>query len=49
MEIGFGLDYIHGGVVRGRWLAGTPEPSFWTGLKVNDRNCRAIDMWRCAR
>lgn len=32
-----------------RWVEGTPEKSFWTGLKTNDRAVLAVTSYRCER
>ena len=29
------------------WVAGAPEPSFWTGLKTKDRTVFWVTTWRC--
>ncbi len=50
MQEGFTLDIGHGGA-RGvsRWIAGSPEPSFWMGTKINDKEQHPIQSYRCTR
>lgn len=48
MEEGFVLDVTHGGQFVSRWVAGKPEPSFWTGTKVRDKEQHQIQTFRCA-
>lgn len=30
------------------WVEGEPEPSFWSGLKTNDRDAFNVQAFRCA-
>jgi hypothetical protein len=32
-----------------RWVEGAPEKSFWTGLKMNDRDVLPVTTYRCER
>lgn len=41
------MDVTHGGVGVARWVAGQPEPSFWTGTKVRDKEQRRLTTYRC--
>ena len=41
------MDVTHGGVMAARWVAGKPEPSFWTGTKVRDKEQRTLTTYRC--
>jgi hypothetical protein len=47
MEEGFTMDATHGGVGVARWVAGAPEPSFWTGTKVFGKEQRRLTTYRC--
>ena len=49
MEEGFLMDATHGGVMVARWVAGQPEPSFWTGTKVRDKEQRTLTTYRCSQ
>ena len=30
-----------------RWVEGSPEKSFWTGLKIKDRDVMPVSTFRC--
>ena len=47
MEEGFIMDATYGGVGVARWVAGQPEPSFWRGTKVRDKEQRKLTTYRC--
>lgn len=47
MEPGYVLDYTYGGVGRTTWVAGTPEISRWTGLKLRGKAKIPITTFRC--
>ncbi len=47
MEEGFALDELHGGMKQGQWVAGIPEKSIWTGLKLKGRRKMPISAYRC--
>jgi hypothetical protein len=48
MEKGFLIDKDHSGVQQGRWVEGEPQSAWWrTGVKVSDKECRAVVVWRC--
>jgi hypothetical protein len=49
MEPGFPLDATYGGVCEAKWVPGTPEKSFWTGLKVDRDKLLSIVSMRCTR
>jgi hypothetical protein len=34
MEIGYVADGTHAGYAQQQWVPGSPEKSFWTGLKM---------------
>ena len=49
-RIGFVLDNAgEQGRQISSWIEGTPEPSFWAGLKLSDRKQIEIESWRCGR
>jgi len=56
LEPGFVADFQHGGTMNpSEWVAGTPQPSFWTGTWRGDRrypiqalrcrNCGHLEFW----
>jgi hypothetical protein len=49
MEPGFVIDKgMRGGSVSApEWAEGTPERSFWTGLKLGGRERHAVVTFRC--
>jgi hypothetical protein len=47
MESGWVADYTHGGIQRENWSPGEPQPSFWTGLKVERDQVIPITTLRC--
>ena len=47
MQEGFILDESHGGHLVSRWVAGKPEASFWMGTKVDGKELRHIQSFRC--
>ena len=48
MEQGFLLDHVqHSSGTVARWVEGTPEKSFWTGVKTKDREMREVVSYRC--
>ncbi len=49
MEQGFTLDLAHSAYRQAEWIAGAPEKSFWTGIKVKGKIRLPIVTWRCAR
>ena len=48
MEEGFMLDNTHGGYLASRWIKGAPEKSIWTGIKLKNKEQRAVSTFRCA-
>jgi hypothetical protein len=32
-----------------QWVGGAPEQSFWTGLRLSERDVLAVTTYRCAR
>jgi len=45
-----GQDMLKAGMRhQARWIAGPPEPNFWTGLKLSDRVVRLVYADRCPR
>jgi hypothetical protein len=47
MEEGFLLDEKRDGRGVARWIAGAPERSFWTGIKLSGRNQFEVTSYRC--
>ena len=50
MERGFVADKAHYSVPETqKWVEGPPERSFWTGLKMKDRDVLPVATYRCER
>jgi hypothetical protein len=49
MEAGFVIDQGHGTVTVANWVAGEPERSVWTGLKLRGRDKVPVTTYRCHR
>jgi hypothetical protein len=49
MVEGFILDMSHSGRFVSRWVAGLPEKSMWTGVKIKGKECRLVDTYRCVK
>lgn len=50
MDRGFILDAGNQNIPRvSRWVAGAPEKSFWSGLKLRERAVYSILTYRCSR
>ena len=50
MEPGFVADKGHYSVPdTQQWVEGTPERSFWSGLKLKDRQVLPVSTYRCER
>jgi len=47
MDAGFVVDKAHGRILQQEWVNGQPEPSFWTGLKIRDKQRFTIKTFRC--
>jgi len=47
MEAGFVADITQAGYLQQKWYRGRPEPSFWTGLKVDKEHAAAVTTLRC--
>lgn len=47
MQEGFVLDVSHGAQLVSHWVAGKPEPLFWSGTKVRDNEQHKIQTFRC--
>jgi hypothetical protein len=48
LEAGFIADYGHARTMKpSEWVAGTPQPSFWTGTWIGERR-HPIQAFRCA-
>ncbi|WP_294171369.1 hypothetical protein [uncultured Sphingomonas sp.] len=49
MAAGFVLDQTDSFYVVGKWIAGAPVKSIWTGLKLRGRDQHEITTFRCGR
>lgn len=50
MERGFVADKAHYSVpVTQEWVEGAPETSFWSGLKMKDRDILPVSTFRCEK
>jgi hypothetical protein len=49
MQEGFVLDHSHSSRLVASWVAGKPEKSFLTGVKVRGKELIATVTFRCAR
>lgn len=49
MVEGFILDETHGAHLVSRWVAGPPDPSFWTGTKIGGKERRKVKSYRCPK
>lgn len=50
MERGFVADKAHYSVPEiQKWVEGVPERSFWSGLKMKDRDVIPVSTYRCER
>ena len=49
MEEGFVVDRKKAASVPATWIAGPPENSFWTGVKMRGRRQRQIASYRCVQ
>ena len=48
MESGWVPDNTHAGLQRENWCPGEPQPSFWTGLKVEEKDIVIpVTTFRC--
>jgi hypothetical protein len=47
MESGWVADKTHTGLSQQNWSAGEPQPSFWTGLKVETNQVVPVTTLRC--
>ncbi|CAN5574846.1 hypothetical protein BH23ACI1_BH23ACI1_31230 [soil metagenome] len=47
MEPGYMADHGYGGVFPQAWIAGRPEWSRWTGLKVKRADKMPVTTYRC--
>ena len=47
MEEGFLLDKTHGANLNSHWVAGAPDRSFWTGVKVHGKRLVPVRTFRC--
>jgi hypothetical protein len=49
MESGYILDEGYGTRTVGQWVAGEPERSMWTGLKLRGKVKQDVVTYRCKR
>jgi hypothetical protein len=49
MEEGYVLDESYGERRQSTWVSGSPEPSFWTGLKTRGKERLPVSTYRCSR
>ncbi|HET7816442.1 MAG TPA: PF20097 family protein [Sphingomicrobium sp.] len=49
MEQGFVIDEGYGTKTVGQWVAGEPEKSIWTGLKLRGKQKLEVATYRCRR
>lgn len=50
MEAGFVADKAHYSVPdTQKWVEGPPEPSFWSGLRMKDREVIPVRTYRCEK
>lgn len=49
MESGFIVDEGYGTSVVPQWVAGEPQKSIWTGLKLRGRDKLEVATYRCRR
>jgi hypothetical protein len=47
LEPGHMIDRTYGGNLQPQWQPGTPVRSFWSGLKINDRELVPVVAYRC--
>ena len=49
MEVGFVVDEGYGTRMVAKWVAGEPERSMWTGLKLRGKAKQDVVTYRCKR
>ena len=49
MEVGFVVDEGYGTRTVAKWVAGEPERSMWTGLKLRGKAKQDVVTYRCKR
>jgi hypothetical protein len=49
MEPGYLVDEGHGTRSVPKWIAGDPQKSIWTGLKLRGRDRLEVSTYRCRR
>jgi uncharacterized Zn finger protein len=49
MEVGFVVDEGYGTRTVEKWVAGEPERSMWTGLKLRGKAKQDVVTYRCKR
>ena len=49
METGYTIDVGYGTKAVPKWVAGEPQKSIWTGLKVGGKDQLEVTTYRCRR
>jgi len=49
MEAGYTIDVGYGTKSVPKWVAGEPQKSIWTGLKLSGRDQLDVSTYRCRR
>ncbi len=49
MDPGLIVDATYGAVLQEQWVAGTPETSFWHGLKIDKHDLVPVITMRCPK
>jgi hypothetical protein len=49
MEPGYIIDEGYGNRTVAKWVAGAPEKSIWTGLKLRGKDKLDVSSYRCRR
>lgn len=47
MEPGLILDATYGGSLQEQWVSGTPDTTFWQGLKIDKQELIPVTTMRC--
>ena len=49
MDAGYTIDVGYGTKAVPKWVAGAPEKSIWTGLKLGGKDQLEVSTYRCRR
>ncbi|MCH8617021.1 hypothetical protein LZ016_13045 [Sphingomonas sp. SM33] len=49
MEAGYTIDVGYGTKAVPKWVAGEPQKSIWTGLKLSGKDQLDVSTYRCRR